>query len=75
MNVIELLCSGIFIIGLGVFLGMILALFEQANANSDIIYMQGMATIGGIQTQLIANIGKRQAYQEVLEFIRKEQME
>ena len=47
------------------------ALFEQANANSDIIYMQGMATIGGIQTQLIANIGKRQAYQEVLEFIRK----
>ena len=26
MNVIELLCSGIFIIGLGVFLGMILAL-------------------------------------------------
>lgn len=35
------------------------ALFEQANANSDIIYMQGMATIGGIQTQLIANIGKR----------------
>ena len=27
MNVIELLCSGIFIIGLGVFLGMILALF------------------------------------------------
>ena len=48
------------------------ALFEQANANSDIIYMQGMATIGGIQTQLIANIGKRQAYQEVLEFIRKQ---
>ena len=26
MNVIELICSGIFIIGLGVFLGMILAL-------------------------------------------------
>ena len=51
------------------------ALFEQANANSDIIYMKGMLEIGGMQTQLIANIGKRQAYQEVLEFIRKEQME
>ena len=48
------------------------ALFEQANANSDIIYMKGMLEIGGMQTQLIANIGKRQAYQEVLEFIRKE---
>ena len=51
------------------------ALFEQANAHSDIIYMKGMLEIGGMQTQLIANIGKRQAYQEVLEFIRKEQME
>lgn len=48
------------------------ALFEQANANSDFIYMKGMLEIGGMQTQLIANIGKRQAYQEVLEFIRKE---
>ena len=47
------------------------ALFEQANTNSDIIYIKGMLEIGGIQTQLIANIGKRQAYQEVLEFIRK----
>ena len=34
--------------------------------------MKGMLEIGGMQTQLIANIGKRQAYQEVLEFIRKE---
>lgn len=47
------------------------ALFEQANTNSDIIYMKGMVTIGGIQTQLIANIGKRQAFQEVLEYLRQ----
>ena len=32
------------------------SVFEQANANSDIIYMKGMLEIGGIQTQLIANI-------------------
>lgn len=48
------------------------SLFEQANANSDIIYMKGMLEIGGIQTQLIANIGKRQAFQEVLEYLRSE---
>ncbi len=46
-------------------------LFEQANTNSDIIYMKGMLEIGGIQTQLIANIGKRQAYTEVLEYLRQ----
>ena len=46
-------------------------LFEQANTNSDLIYMKGMLEIGGIQTQLIANIGKRQAYTEVLEYLRQ----
>jgi hypothetical protein len=33
--------------------------------------MKGMLEIGGIQTQLIANIGKRQAYTEVLEYLRQ----
>lgn len=48
------------------------SVFEEANANSDMIYLKGMLELGGIQTQLIANIGKRQAFQEVLEYIRKE---
>jgi hypothetical protein len=46
-------------------------LIEQANTNSHLIYMKGMLEIGGIQTQLIANIGKRQAYTEVLEYLRQ----
>lgn len=51
------------------------ALFEQANANSDIIFLEGMLRHGGEGNVILMNIGKRQAYQEVLEFIRKEQME
>jgi hypothetical protein len=49
--------------------------FENANANSDIIFLEGMLRHGGEGNAILMNIGKRQAYQEVLEFLRKEQRE
>ena len=45
-------------------------LFEQANTNSDLIFMKGLLQHGGEINVLLMNIGKRQAYIEVMEFIR-----
>jgi hypothetical protein len=46
--------------------------FENANTNSDInfIFMQGLLAHGGELNALLMNIGKRQAYGEVLDFMR-----
>ena len=46
------------------------AVFENANTNSDKVFLQGMLKHGGETNALLMNIGKRQAYSEVLEFIR-----
>lgn len=45
--------------------------FEEANANSDLIFMKGLLKHGGEINALLMNIGKRQAYIEVYEFLRK----
>ena len=46
-------------------------MFEEANANSDLIFMEGLLKHGGEINALLMNIGKRQAYIEVYEFLRK----
>lgn len=45
--------------------------FEESNANSDLIFMEGLLKHGGEINALLMNIGKRQAYIEVYEFLRK----
>lgn len=45
--------------------------FEEANANSDLIFMEGLLRHGGETNALLMAIGKRQAYIEVYEFLRK----
>ena len=45
--------------------------FEEANANSDLIFMEGLLNHGGEINALLMNIGKRQAYIEVYDFLRK----
>ena len=46
------------------------AIFENANTNSDMVFLQGMLQHGGETNALLMNIGKRQAYIEVLDFLR-----
>jgi len=45
--------------------------FEEANANSDVIFMEGLLKHGGEINALLMNIGKRQAYMEVLDYLRR----
>lgn len=47
------------------------SVFENANANSDLLFMKGMLKHGGELNALLMNIGKRQAYIEVLDYIRE----
>lgn len=46
------------------------AVFENANTNSDMVFLEGMLQHGGETNALLMNIGKRQAYIEVLDFLR-----
>ena len=48
-------------------------IFENANTNADMVFLDGMLKHGGETNALLMNIGKRQAYTEVLDFIRKEE--
>ena len=48
------------------------AVFENANTNSDMVFLEGMLQHGGETNALLMNIGKRQAYIEVLDFLRSE---
>ena len=48
------------------------AVFENANTNSDSVFLEGMLQHGGETNALLMNIGKRQAYIEVLDFLRSE---
>lgn len=45
-------------------------IFANANTNSDRVFLQGMLQHGGETNALLMNIGKRQAYIEVLDYIR-----
>ena len=47
-------------------------IFANANSNADIVFLQGLLEHGGETNALLMNIGKRQAYTEVLDFIKKE---
>ena len=44
--------------------------FENANTTSDMIFLEGMLKHGGETNALLMNIGKRQAYTEILDFIK-----
>ena len=46
-------------------------IFENANTDTDQVFLKGMLQHGGETNALLMNIGKRQAYSEVLEFIRR----
>jgi len=46
-------------------------IFENANTNTDQVFLKGMLQHGGETNALLMNIGKRQAYMEVLDYLRK----
>ena len=45
--------------------------FENANTDTDQVFLEGLLQHGGETNALLMNIGKRQACSEVLDFIRK----
>lgn len=45
--------------------------FENANTNTDQVFLKGMLQHGGETNALLMNIGKRHAYVEVLDYLRK----
>ena len=45
--------------------------FENANTDTDQVFLKGMLQHGGETNALLMNIGKRQAYMEVLDYLRK----
>ena len=49
-------------------------IFEDASTTPDMIFLKGMAKHGGQTNALLMNIGKRQAYMEVLDYLRKEEI-
>ena len=46
-------------------------IFADANTNPDMIFLKGMLKHGGQTNALLMNIGKRQAYMEVLDYLRR----
>lgn len=46
-------------------------IFENANTNTDQVFLKGMLQHGGETNALLMNIGKRQAYMEVLDYLRR----
>jgi len=44
--------------------------FANANTTGDEVFLKGMLNHGGETNALLMNIGKRQAYMEVLDFMR-----
>ena len=46
-------------------------IFENANTDTDNVFLQGMLQHGGETNALLMTIGKRQAYMEVLDYLRK----
>lgn len=45
--------------------------FANANTNSDRAFLQGLLKYGGELTVVLMNIGKRQAYNEILDYIKR----
>ena len=45
--------------------------FENANTDTDSVFLKGMLQHGGETNALLMAIGKRQAYSEVLDYLRK----
>ena len=46
-------------------------IFENANTNTDQVFLKGLLQHGGETNALLMNIGKRQAYMEVLDYLRR----
>jgi len=46
-------------------------IFENASTDENKVFMQGMLQHGGETNALLMNIGKRQAYMEVLDYLRR----
>lgn len=46
-------------------------IFENANTNTDQVFLKGMLQHGGETNALLMNIGKRHAYVEVLNYLEK----
>ena len=46
-------------------------IFENANTDTDQVFLKGLLQHGGETNALLMNIGKRQAYSEVLDYLRK----
>ena len=46
-------------------------IFENANTDTDQVFLKGMLQYGGETNALLMNIGKRQAYMEVLDYLRR----
>ena len=46
-------------------------IFENANTDTDQVFLKGMLQHGGETNALLMNIGKRQAYMEVLDYLRR----
>ena len=46
-------------------------IFENASTDENKVFMQGMLKHGGETNALLMNIGKRQAYTEILDHIRR----
>lgn len=45
--------------------------FENANTSIDDAFLEGMLQHGGELNAVLMNIGKRQAYYEVIDYLRK----
>ena len=46
-------------------------IFENANTNTDQVFLKGLLQHGGETNALLMAIGKRQAYMEVLDYLRR----
>ena len=46
-------------------------IFENANTDTDQVFLKGMLQHGGETNALLMAIGKRQAYMEVLDYMRR----
>ena len=46
-------------------------IFENVNTDTDQVFLKGMLQHGGETNALLMNIGKRQAYMEVLDYLRR----
>ena len=46
-------------------------IFENTNTDTDQVFLKGLLQHGGETNALLMNIGKRQAYMEVLDYLRR----